>query len=59
MQEETVTQRGIRLAKEGKMGEARIAFQSVLDDTPDDASARVATMGHAYLHEEAYAKALP
>jgi len=41
------------------MGEARIAFQSVLDDTPDDASARVATMGHAYLHEEAYAKALP
>jgi hypothetical protein len=31
MQEETLTQQGIRLAKEGKMGKARAVFQLVID----------------------------
>ena len=58
MQEETLTQKGIRLAKEGKMYDARKVFQSVIDEIPDDASAWF-NYGTTYLHEAKYLKALP
>ena len=38
MEKETQTLGGIRLAREGKMEEARAVFRDVIDDVPDDAS---------------------
>ncbi|KAF5092044.1 Tetratricopeptide repeat protein [anaerobic digester metagenome] len=58
MQEETVTQRGIRLAKEGKMDEAREVFRNAIDEMPFDA-ALWCNYATTYLHEEKYAEALP
>ena len=53
MEQETQTQRGIRLAREGKMEEARAVFRDVIDELPDDASVWC-TYGATYLHEEDY-----
>ncbi|NLV28472.1 MAG: tetratricopeptide repeat protein [Methanomicrobiales archaeon] len=58
MKEETLTERGIQLAKKGKMDEARKVFQLVIDETPDDAAAWC-NYATTYFHEEKHAKALP
>lgn len=58
MEQESLTQRGIRLAKEGKMHEARQVFLQVIDEDPDNASAWC-NYGTTFLHEERYAEALP
>ena len=58
MEQETETQRGIQLAKEGKMEEARAIFKDILNDMPDDA-VLWCNYGTTYLHEENYMAALP
>jgi len=57
-QEETVTQQGIRLARERKMEEARAVFRDTIDDLPSDA-ALWCNYRATYLHEENYLAALP
>ena len=58
MQEETVTGRGIRLAKEGKMDEAREVFRHTIDEMPFDAAVWC-NYATTFLPEEKYAEALP
>ncbi|HOW05831.1 tetratricopeptide repeat protein [Methanospirillum hungatei] len=58
MEQETQIQRGIRLAREGKMEEARAVFRDVIDDVPDDASVWC-NYATTYLNEEDYVAALP
>lgn len=58
MQNETFTERGIRLAKEGKMDEAREVFRYAIDEIPFDAAVWC-NYRATYLHEDKYAEALP
>lgn len=58
IQEETVTERGIQLAKDGKRDEAREIFRKAIDEIPFDAAlwCKYATI---FLNEEKYGEAFP
>jgi tetratricopeptide (TPR) repeat protein len=58
MEPETRTQQAIRLAREGKMDEARAVFREIIETMPDNASVWC-NYATTYLHEEDYAGALP